>query len=331
MAFVVKDRVQETTATTGTGTLTLAGAVAGFQAFSAIGDGNTTYYTIYDTNTSAWEVGIGTYTASGTTLSRTTVLASSNAGALVDLAAGTKYVWCDYTAAKAVIQDPNGFVGINTTNDGTAVLQIGAGTSSAASLEFLDSTLMTTPDGGSMEFDGNGLYFTNDTTSSRGQVPAEQIFRLTANGSAIGPAISNFFGANSAVSLLANSVYELEARCLFTKTTAGTVVVTLTTSQTPQLISGTVWYGAATGGTATGASNQIAIFASTTGVFGASLSLSTAANHAFTVKALIQTHATLASDLRINFTESAGTVTPFANSYYKIRKLPPGNVGSFVA
>ena len=80
MALVLKDRVKETSTTAGTGTVTLDGAVTGFQAFSAVGDGNSTYYAIVDNATGAWEVGIGTYTSSGTTLSRTTVLSSSNSG-----------------------------------------------------------------------------------------------------------------------------------------------------------------------------------------------------------------------------------------------------------
>ena len=71
MALVVKDRVKETSTTTGTGTLTLAGAVDGFQSFSVVGDGNTTYYAIISGND--FEVGLGTYTSSGTTLSRATI------------------------------------------------------------------------------------------------------------------------------------------------------------------------------------------------------------------------------------------------------------------
>ena len=110
MALVLKDRVQETTTTTGTGTLTLGGAVTGYQSFSAIGNANTTYYTIYASGGSEWEVGIGTYTASGTTLSRTTVLASSNSGSLVNFSAGTKNVWCDYPADKAVYTDTTGAI-----------------------------------------------------------------------------------------------------------------------------------------------------------------------------------------------------------------------------
>lgn len=103
MALVLKDRVKVTTTTTGTGTLTLGSAAAGYQSFSVIGDGNTTYYTIFDVGTGAWEVGIGTYTASGTTLSRDTVLSSSNAGALVDFAAGDKSVFVTYPAEKSSV------------------------------------------------------------------------------------------------------------------------------------------------------------------------------------------------------------------------------------
>lgn len=103
MAFVLADRVRETTTTTGTGSVTLAGAVTGFQTFAAIGNANITYYTIAGQGTSEWEVGIGTYTASGTTLSRDTVLASSNSGSLVNFSAGTKDVFCDYPAGRAVI------------------------------------------------------------------------------------------------------------------------------------------------------------------------------------------------------------------------------------
>ena len=102
MALVIADRVRETTTTSGTGTVTLGGAYAGFQSFSVIGDGNTTYYAIVDSTTGAWEVGIGTYTASGTTLSRDTVLSSSNSGSLVNFAANTKDVIVTQPSERAV-------------------------------------------------------------------------------------------------------------------------------------------------------------------------------------------------------------------------------------
>lgn len=106
MALVLKDRVKETTTTTGTGSLTLSGAVTGYQSFSsAIGNGNTTYYAIYLDGGSEWEVGLGTVSAGA--LARTTVLASSNGGSLVNFSTGQKTVWGDYPAAKAVYADAN--------------------------------------------------------------------------------------------------------------------------------------------------------------------------------------------------------------------------------
>lgn len=101
MPLVVADRVKETTTSTGTTAVTLGGAASGFQSFFVIGNGNQTYYTIADSTGGAWEVGIGTYTSSGTTLSRDTVLASSNSGSLVNFGAGTKDVFVTYPAARS--------------------------------------------------------------------------------------------------------------------------------------------------------------------------------------------------------------------------------------
>jgi hypothetical protein len=103
MPLVLADRVKETTTTTGTGTITLAGAVGGFQSFSVVGNGNTTYYTIAGQGSSEWEIGIGTYTASGTTLSRDTVLASSaGAPTKTNFSSGTKDVFVTYPAERSV-------------------------------------------------------------------------------------------------------------------------------------------------------------------------------------------------------------------------------------
>jgi hypothetical protein len=106
MALVLKDRVKETTVTVGTITLVLAGAASGFQSFSAIGNGNTTYYAI--DGGAEWEVGIGTYTLVGTTLSRDTILSSSNGGSAVNFSAGTKNVFVTYPAGKGIYTDASG-------------------------------------------------------------------------------------------------------------------------------------------------------------------------------------------------------------------------------
>ena len=99
MAIILADRVKETTNTTGTGTLTLAGAVSGFQSFAAIGDGNETFYCIV--SGSNWEVGQGTYTASGTTFSRDTVFDSSAGGSKITVAAGAE-VFATYPSDAAI-------------------------------------------------------------------------------------------------------------------------------------------------------------------------------------------------------------------------------------
>ena len=121
MSLVLADRVKETTTTTGTGTVTLLGASTGFQSFAVIGNGNTTYYTIASTTLTEWEVGIGTYTSSGTTLARTTVLSSSNSGSLVNFSAGTKDVFVTYPAEKSVNQDASGNVTVPNLLTGAEV------------------------------------------------------------------------------------------------------------------------------------------------------------------------------------------------------------------
>jgi len=142
MALVLKDRVKETTTTQGTGTISLLGAVQGYQGFSSIGIGNTTYYCIQDT--ADWEVGIGTVGAGS--LTRDTVLASSNNGSLVGFGSGVKDVFCTYPAGKSVSTDslpvtgaissasPNATVNVasltsavTTTNGDLALVKKGTG------------------------------------------------------------------------------------------------------------------------------------------------------------------------------------------------------------
>ena len=121
MALAVKDRVKETTTTTGTGTYTLAGAVTGFETFGSVGNSNTTYYCCTDgTN---FEVGIGTYTSSGTTLARTTILQSSNSDSAVNWSAGTRTIFCTYPADKAVFKDASDDVTLKSSDGAILKLQ----------------------------------------------------------------------------------------------------------------------------------------------------------------------------------------------------------------
>jgi len=106
MALVLNNRVRETTSTTGTGAVTFAGAVDGFQTFAAgIGNDNTTYYTISLNSENEWEVGLGTLNGDSSTLTRTTVLESSNSDSAVDFAAGSKEIFCTLPSEKAVYLD----------------------------------------------------------------------------------------------------------------------------------------------------------------------------------------------------------------------------------
>ena len=148
MALVIDDRVQETTTTTGTGTLTLAGAVTGYQSFAAIGNGNTTYYCITDgTN---WETGLGTYTSSGTTLARTTVLESSNSNSLVNFPAGSKNVFVTYPASQAVL-----LTGIQTLTNKTLT----SPTITGAVMSSMESSVITA--GTAVSVSGTSVGFTN--------------------------------------------------------------------------------------------------------------------------------------------------------------------------
>jgi len=113
MALVLADRVKETSTSTGTGTIVLAGAVTGYQSFAVIGNANLTYYTIADQTGANWEVGIGTYYSGNVSLARTTVLSSSNAGALSNFTAGTKDVFVTQPSEVTAIGGSNQAILVN--------------------------------------------------------------------------------------------------------------------------------------------------------------------------------------------------------------------------
>ena len=118
MAFVLNDRVKETSTTTGTGTFDLAGAETGFESFvSGVGNGNQTYYAISNDGTNEFEVGIGTVTDAATdTLSRDTIISSSNSDALVNFSAGTKTVFCTLPASRTPSAGMTAQTFVNTHN-----------------------------------------------------------------------------------------------------------------------------------------------------------------------------------------------------------------------
>ena len=155
MALVIADRVRETTTTTGTGTITLGGAVTNFETFTAnLSNSDTTYYSIVDNTNGAFEVGLGTFTASGTTLARTTIIASSNSNSAVNFGSGTKDVFITIPASKMIVKDTNGNVSIDgdvtiadgsndfdvASHDGTNGLKLGGDlvTASATDINLID-------------------------------------------------------------------------------------------------------------------------------------------------------------------------------------------------
>ena len=167
-----------------------------------------------------------------------------------------------------------------------------------------------------------------NATSGNGAIVGEQTFNLAANVTAFGPTIGDFFGATSAISLEASSVYEIRIYAVLTKTTAGTATWTLTASSAPTRIVGTYLASPVTG-IAAGA--PISGFAgsqgATTAAFAATGSLSTGVNHAFQFVVQVQTNA--ATSFKLQLTQSAGTATPLAGSYYTVKKIS-ATTGTFV-
>jgi len=183
MAFAVADRVRETTTTTGTGTLDLGGAVSGFRTFvSGIGDGNVTYYAIVHRTAAEFEIGIGTVTdASTDTLSRTTVLSSSNSNSAVTFSAGTKDVFCTQPASKAVFEDNNADVTLPDDlilGSDSAVLKFGA--DSDTTLTHTDGTGLTLNSTNKLTF-GDAASFIQQSSNGVLRIDGEATIDLNAS------------------------------------------------------------------------------------------------------------------------------------------------------
>lgn len=157
----------------------------------------------------------------------------------------------------------------------------------------------------------------------------EDVFRLTANGSAIGPAISDFF-ASGAASVVASAIYEFEFEVNFLKTTAGTVTFTLASSTAPANLQAKYW-GSPVGGIATAGTAQFAGIVTSTATAAAlpaTGSLTTAVNHQYIIRGVLET-GTSGGTFKLQATSSAGTVTPLRGSMFKIHRIPNVNYGLF--
>lgn len=196
MAHLLADRVKETTTTTGTGTLALAGAVAQFRAFGAVlANNDTTLYAIVGQTGTEWEVGVGTWTT-GNNLARTTILASSNAGSVVTLSAGTKDVFITLTPAG---QMPR------------LLLAPGVAAAGGAPLTLASGPLLSTAIAGAFEYETQIPYFTPQDTD-RGIVPAMMMRMLaTAQTGADSSAAQPWIPTNGGVTLRASTSYRFTA------------------------------------------------------------------------------------------------------------------------
>jgi hypothetical protein len=196
-----------------------------------------------------------------------------------------------------------------------------------APFEFTAGTNLTTPEAGALEYDGTYFYATPTTTSGRGHTGVFQTFRLTANGSAIGSTIADYFGATSSINLAAASVYEIEYFAYFQKNTAGTLTWTHTASSAPTLISSLLRAGPVTG-IAAGAPTTLYTGSrgATTAAFGATGSVSSNAFMAYEFRTRVITN--LATTFALRITCGAGTVTPQAGSFYTVRQVSV-TTGSF--
>ena len=181
MALVINDRVKETTTTTGTGAVSLGGAVTGFEAFSAgIGNSNTTYYAIVHQTEDEFEVGLGTLDGDSSDLTRTTVISSSNSDSAVDFAAGTKDVFCTMPASKLVFEDASSDVTLPNDlilGSDSSVLKFGA--DSDTTLTHTDGTGLTLNSTNKLLFRDTGLYL-NSSTDGQLDIVADTEIQIAA-------------------------------------------------------------------------------------------------------------------------------------------------------
>lgn len=226
------------------------------------------------------------------------------------------------------------FIGAGTPAPTTSRIATVAGSTTVAPMNIAGGTNLTTIVAGAVENDAINFYLSTNTTDGRARVPAEQTFRLTANGTAFNT-ISNFFGATSNISLVASAFYEIEIEVYFTKTTAEAVTWTFTNSSAPTSmnihyeqspITGIV----APGSTAVGYLSGDIINSTTATQTIVTGSLTTAVNHYARFKIWL-TNGT-GSNLKIQAScTTASGITPLRGSRWKCQRIPTGNTGTFAA
>lgn len=229
----------------------------------------------------------------------------------------------------------NASIGATTQSTGRFTnVTTNAGTASLAPITLTAGTNLTSAIAGSFEFDtANTIqYFTGNTTNGRGITPTTNVFRLTANGAATATTISPFFGTTSSIPLVANGVYEIDIECYFLKNTAGTLTWTLTNSAVVTNMNANFEMSPITGVATAGAAPLTGFLIAQTAAaaaFGATGSLTTAVNHWIKFKIILENASS--TSIRLNVTNSAGTITPLRNSYWKAIRLPATNVSTYAA
>lgn len=219
-------------------------------------------------------------------------------------------------------------IGDTTPNTGKFTqVELSAGTTETPPFKLNPGSLLTTAVQGALEFASTDdmLYFTPNTVNGRGYIPVNHLFVLEANGANTATTISPFFGSNSAIPLEATGLYEIEFFCLFLKNTAGTLVWTFTSSAAPvdMAIQGEMSAITGSGTTGTWAAPLAMTFPNRTAAavaLPATGSLTAAVNHFAKFRVIVKVGASNAN-IRLNVTNSAGSVTPQRGSYWKARRI----------
>ena len=168
----------------------------------------------------------------------------------------------------------------------------------------------------------------NNATSGNAAIASDWTFRLAADGAAFGPGISNYFGANSAISLEAASMYEITIHTFFQKLTAATMTWTITASSAPTSVVAMNINTPTTGGSGVGVINTVTSLATAATSFATTGTIASGVNHASEFRIRVLTN--LATNLRLDATQASGTIVPRAGSYYTVKKIS-ASTGTFVA